>query len=350
MVLDRILTRTQLLELIDELALSRQIIGPVRRSAHHFYERVERGSQLDLEFKFCVYSPKAVLFPAQETLFTYQKTPNSFETRPIYDESLTALVGVHPCDLHAIRLLDHVFANTHRDEHYLTRRHRTFIVGVDCPIPCTEGVFCGDMKANAASDGFDIMCYPLGSPRDGDLRYGVMYGTKAGREFILYAQAGDPPTVEDERAFRAYQKQKDAAFPRAIPYDVDTLPDLLARSYDSLLWEATARRCYSCGSCNLSCPTCYCFNTYDEADLSLARGERRREWDGCQLRDFALVAGDHNFRPEAASRLRHRIYRKAKWIKEREGVAGCVGCARCDRACTAKISAVELYNQLAEES
>jgi formate hydrogenlyase subunit 6/NADH:ubiquinone oxidoreductase subunit I len=66
--------------------------------------------------------------------------------------------------------------------------------------------------------------------------------------------------------------------------------------------------------------------------------------------NFAIspVAGA-GFRAKAASRLRHRIYRKAKWIKEREGIAGCVGCARCDRACTAHINSVEIYNQLAEE-
>jgi len=73
-----------------------------------------------------------------------------------------------------------------------------------------------------------------------------------------------------------------------------------------------------------------------------------RTWDGCQLKTFAVVAGAHNFRSKTASRLRHRIYRKGKWVKEREGIPGCVGCARCDRACTAKISSVEIYNQLAE--
>jgi len=180
--------------------------------------------------------------------------------------------------------------------------------------------------------------------------YGVVFGTQAGREWILYNQVGRAPTVEDERALKQYQQQKEKAFSRKIPYDVDTLPALLNRSYDSLLWEATARRCYSCGSCNLSCPTCYCFNVYDELDLSLVRGERKREWDGCQLTNFAVVAGGHNFRESAASRLRHRIYRKGKWVREREGISGCVGCARCDRACTAKINSVEIYNQLAEEA
>jgi len=350
-MLDRVISRSRLLELVDELARSRQIVGPVKRVDHHFYEPVDRAEQLDLDFKYCVYSPKAALFPAQQALFSFKKDAGGFETTPVYDESPVALVGVHPCDVNAIRLLDRVFAHTHRDEHYLSRRRQTFIIGIDCCAPCTEGVFCRDMKANSVTEGADVMCYPLaGNGTGADLRYGVVFGSDAGREFMLYSQSGEPPTVEDERTFERYRGAKAQAFPHAIPYDVDALPGLLDRSYDSLLWEATARRCYSCGSCNLSCPTCYCFNTYDELDLSLTSGTRKREWDGCQLRDFALVAGPHNFRPEAASRLRHRIYRKAKWVREREGIAGCVGCARCDRACTAKISSVEIYNQLAEEA
>ena len=231
---------------------------------------------------------------------------------------------MHPCDVNAIRLLDQVFAHHHRDDHYLARRQNTFIVAIDCRKPCTDGVFCRDMQAN-------------------------VFGSDAGREWVLYQQAGAPPTVDQERAYERYRVEKQMAFPKMIPSAVDALPELLERSYDSLLWEATARRCYSCGSCNLSCPTCYCFNTYDELDLDLRNGRRRREWDGCQLREFAAVAGGHNFRSQPASRLRHRIYRKAKWVKELEGLPGCVGCARCDRACTAKISSVEIYRQLAEE-
>jgi sulfhydrogenase subunit beta (sulfur reductase) len=350
-MLDRVVSRSRLLELVDELALSKRIIGPVKRDDHFFYQRVDRASELDLGFNYCVYGPKAVLMPPRETLFTFNNANGNFETQTYLSQEAIALVGVHPCDINAIRLLDRVFTRTFRDEHYLSRRANLFIVGIDCAKPCTEGVFCRDMKGNEATEGFDVMCYPLSRNRAGEeMRYGVVFGTAAGREFILYARAGERPTVEDERVFERYQAAKRAAFPTMIPYDVDSLPQLLERSYDSLLWEATARRCYSCGSCNLSCPTCYCFNIRDELDLSIKGGERQREWDGCQLRNFAEVAGGHNFRPKAASRLRHRIYRKAKWIMEREGIAGCVGCARCDRACTARINSVEIYNQLAEEN
>ncbi|MCO6435888.1 MAG: 4Fe-4S dicluster domain-containing protein [Phycisphaerae bacterium] len=349
-MLDRIITRGRLVELVDELARTRRIIGPVRRGERFFYEPVAKAREIDLEFNYCVYSPKKVLFPAREELFMFERNNGSFRTKPLLDERPTALIGVHPCDINAIRLLDQVFSHSHRDDHYLARRRQLFIIGVDCPAECTAGVFCEDMKSNEANEGFDLMCYPLSANgASEDMRYGIKFGTDAGREFLLYAQAGDRPTVEDERAFERYRAQKRAAFQRRIPFDVDGLPALLDRSYDSLLWEATARRCYSCGSCNLSCPTCFCFNTFDKLDLTLSSGQRVREWDGCQLREFATVAGGHNFRPQAASRLRHRIYRKGKWILEREGIPGCVGCARCDRACTAKINSVEIYNQLAEE-
>lgn len=369
-MLDRIVEQPELLDLVDELSRDRAIIGPVARESRYFYEEVRSVRELDLGFNYCVYGPRSFLFPATETLFQFEigAAGSGFKAEPTFQRRPQAFIGVHPCDVHAIALLDRVFSREHRDDHYLARREATMIVGIDCPSECTAGVFCADMKANWADEGFDVMCYPLAingqapheapgpsapagrqEPTAKALTYGIVFGTQTGREWILYHRVGRPPTVNDERAFKQYQQRKEAAFTRKIPYDVDTLGDLLARSYDSLLWEATARRCYSCGSCNLSCPTCYCFNVYDELDLSLTRGTRKREWDGCQLATFAVVAGGHNFRKSAASRLRHRIYRKGKWVREREGVSGCVGCARCDRACTAKINSVEIYNQLAEE-
>jgi hypothetical protein len=356
-MLDSIIRHSDLITLVDELGHARRIVGPVARSVpecdppvRYFYEQVEHSGDLELGFTYCVFSPKQFLLPATETLFTFSRDREGFSAQPDFAQEPTALVGVHPCDVNAIRLLDHVFSADQRDEHYLARRHSTLIVGVDCPRPCTTGIFCKDMDANSADDGFDVMLYPLGQADDGDERsYGVAFGTERGREWLLYSRRCKTPTAAERRAFDEYQQQKNAAFTAALTTGGADLPGLLGRSYDSLLWEATARRCYSCGSCNLSCPTCYCFDMNDDLDVGLHSGRRQREWDGCQLPEFALVAGPHNFRPKAASRLRHRIYRKGKWIRERTGLAGCVGCARCDRACTAKISSVEIYNQLAEE-
>lgn len=353
-MLDRILTHSELLTLVDELSRQARLIGPVARDVpdakpprRYFYEPVEQAAQLDLDFNYCVFGPTRFLLPSHETLFVYQRHQGGFTAQPVFDEQPTALIGVHPCDLHALQSLDRAFYTPICDEHYQRRRENLFIVGIDCATPCTDGCFCADMRTNHATDGFDVMLYPF--ERGAGRRYGVLFGSDAGREWILYNQRGVRPTVADERTFDEYQRRKLAEFPLRLTTGYDDLPALLKRSYDSLLWEATARRCYSCGSCNTTCPTCYCFDVNDEPEITLASGRRTRVSDGCMLREFATVAGGHNFRPQAAARLRHRIYRKSVWIRERLGTSGCVGCARCDRACTAKINCVEIYNQLAEE-
>lgn len=375
-MLNAIVREDDFLTLVEDLTRKRRIIGPVQRDGHFFYEPVEHAAQLDLGFTYCVQSPKRYFFPPRETLFSYSRRRGAFEASPRFDPRPTAIIGVHPCDLHATRLLDHVFAADPRDDHYMTRRENTLMVGIDCAQPCTAGVFCSDMHANEIAEGFDVMLYPLDRADPAARRYGVVFGSGAGRDWLVYSKRCTFPSTADERAFEQYRASKTAAFPRALKTPMEELPNLLDRSYDSLLWEATARRCYSCGSCNLTCPTCYCFNMFDELEFRppasdssdaaarapssaraderdvpevMAGGTRQREWDGCQLREFANTAGAHNFRPKAAQRLRHRIYRKAKWIRDRTGIAGCTGCARCDRACTAKINSVEIYNQLAEE-
>ena len=202
-MLDRVLSTNTLLERVDELGRSRRMVGPVRREDRYFYQQVDRAAALDLSFNYCVYGPKGILFPPHDTLFTFEKERGTFVTKAVYDDTPTVLVGVHPCDLHAILLLDHVFANGHRDEHYLRRRANTFILGIDCPKPCAEGVFCRDMRANDAAEGFDLMCYPL--PCDGEVgveRYGVIFGTDVGRELVLSGDAGAARRVSPDRSSR----------------------------------------------------------------------------------------------------------------------------------------------------
>lgn len=360
-----VITRESLLNRISALQKTHTLIGPVARAEprcdpawKYLYDRVPHADNIALDFDFTVYSPKATLLPPHETLFQFDKNRQRFQELELPDRAVsTAIVGVHPCDIHAIRLLDDVFARDHADQPYLRRREKTFIVGIDCPEPCTPGVFCRDLKTNRAHDGFDVMLYPLppvdnlSNGRRETEAYGVVYGTVEGRRWLTECApaAVRTPTVSDERRFEELLRHKAECFPRNLIPDAHELPLNILNGYDSLVWEATAQRCYSCGSCNLVCPTCYCFDIQDRTDLPTTRGERYRTWDSCMLRDFAVVAGNHNFRSKKGERLRHRIARKAAWIERRTGLSGCVGCGRCTRACTAHISIVEILNQLANE-
>ncbi|TWT41934.1 Anaerobic sulfite reductase subunit A [Phycisphaerae bacterium RAS1] len=391
-----LITREALLERIDGLTATHKLIGPVQRSEpqcnpprRFFYEPVTRASELALDFDYCVYGPKSVLLPPRETLLRYDTRHRRFEAVAAAPAESTALVGVHPCDVHAIATLDRVFEQDHPDEHYLSRRERLFVVGIDCPRPCAAGAFCADLHTNTASAGFDVMLYPFEVPAGVSPahaggagvspahaggagvspahaggagvspahaggagvspahEFGVVFGTQSGRNWLSEAVRRVSPG--DRQRFRTYLQAKAAAFPRRLTAPRERIPAILRASYDSPVWEANALRCYSCSSCNLVCPTCYCFDIQDELDLPPESGCRTRAWDSCMLRDFALVAGGHNFRSKQAARLRHRILRKGAWIEQRSGRSGCVGCARCERACTAHIGISDIINQLSEE-
>lgn len=358
-VWERLVTHDELIARIDALGRTHRLIGPVVRSipecnppTRYFYQPVQRAAELALDFSYCVYGPKEAVLPPRETLFTFERSAGTFVARPVFDHTPRALVGVHPCDLHALRLLDHVFATDRVDEHYAARRRSLFIVGIDCPHPCTDGVSCADWKTHEIDTGYDVMLTPIasgGGPSAAPQRsFGARFGSDAGRAWL--GDAGRAATPEDAALLRDYEQAKSAAFVRRLDVAVDRLPAMLRESYDSAVWSAEAQRCYSCGSCNLVCPTCYCFDVQDDCGLDPRAGDRSRTWDACMLPEFAAVAGGHNFRPEAAQRLRHRVMRKAAWIHQRNQLPGCVGCGRCDRACTAAISLVEILNRVARES
>jgi len=84
----------------------------------------------------------------------------------------------------------------------------------------------------------------------------------------------------------------------------------------------------------------------DEPALDQVTGVRYRRWDGCQMRGFASVAGGGNFRAKRSDRIRHRILRKGKYIKEKFGRFACVGCGRCGRSCLADIDILDIFRQL----
>jgi ferredoxin len=195
----------------------------------------------------------------------------------------------------------------------------------------------------APPGGYDLFLTDLGAA------YFVEVGTAGGSAMLAAAKCSHPATAEDHKAKGDFDARKAGKYPRKLPYDTRYLPEMLDSSYDSLLWDALARRCFSCGTCTNVCPTCYCFDVMDELNIDAKSGSRERMWDSCQLKVFAGVASGENFRDSRGSRLRHRMFRKGKYILERTGRLGCVGCGRCVSHCVADISILEAFLQIANQ-
>jgi formate hydrogenlyase subunit 6/NADH:ubiquinone oxidoreductase subunit I len=128
-----------------------------------------------------------------------------------------------------------------------------------------------------------------------------------------------------------------------LPYSSTEIATRVRESFgNEELWDELAMDCFSCGSCNLVCPTCYCFDVRDSWNIDQTTGQRTRYWDACLTREFAAVtmAGGQkeNFRGHHASRFRHRFMRKAAYLHDKLGGPACTGCGRCSAACTADIA------------
>jgi ferredoxin len=335
---EKVLAKEAVSGFLERLIGQARTIAPVKQpTGQYLLKQVAKPEEVGLDCPISYYSAKEFLMPSGETLFRFGRTEAGATVEPVEEAEPTILFGLHPCDAHAIMTYDVVFKTDNADDHYLDRRKQMSVVAINCLKSCDEHSFCRDMKTMSADGGFDLMLTDLGNA------WFVQVATDRGAELLGNAPDASPA---QKAAFVKIEKEKAKNFNHRIEYDTAEIPKRLEESYDSLIWDAASKRCYSCGSCVLVCPTCYCFDVRDTLALNLTDGERKRDWDGCMLEGFAQVAGGENFRPNKSQRLRHRLFRKGKLIREMFDRPGCVGCGRCERSCTSKVSIVATYNQL----
>ncbi len=331
----RQVSRDEIDQFVRSLSHSYEVVGVQEKRGRLLLEQIEDPTLLRLEFPPKVHSPKKYLFPNWDKLFRFRMAgPVLLE--PEQAAQPRVLFGVHPCDIHAIRVLDDCLFEGEVDSTYKAKREVTLIVGVDC-VPDAD-CFCTSMGTDRVQSGFDLF---LHRAAEGYLLQG---GTRRGWDLVVRhapGVAGREPARP--LALQAKEAQKKLQFPAA------TLPSVLADSYDHPIWGQVGEECLGCGICSLVCPTCYCFNVKDKLDLNLASGDRVRVWDSCQLDNFTQVAGGMEFRTSQADRQRHRFYRKYKYLWEQRQRLACVGCGRCIRECLQHIDPVEVLNKLHHE-
>lgn len=339
-----VITREGLKTLVEGLAEDMEVVGVKSRNGKYDYDKITAFAELSLNYDVSVTPPTRYLLPPLETLFKF-KLGAALELKPAADTTRRAIIGVHPSDIKAMEMLDEAFMATNPDPNYHARRQNTVIIGVDCLNPSPKS-FAPSMGTHLAETGFDLLLTDIG-----DDRYVVNVGSAKGDELLEKHTKVREPTGDEIARQKAVRDEAFYKYRLSLNVPRERLPKLLDDSYDSPYWESRSATCLSCGSCVMVCPTCFCFNVQDEVALNLKDGERLRHRDGCTLIDFARVASGENFRHDKASRFRHRIYRKGKYILERYGRIGCVGCGRCATACLADIaSPLEAFNALAESA
>ena len=316
----------------------REVVGVQHDGTKFVFDTLQRASDLRLDYDVTMLSPKKYFFPQRERLVEYAKDGDAAMMRDWSAEG-TIVVGVHPYDLVAIEQLDRIF-EAQQDEPYLRKRENSVLVGVTMQ-SVSEWSFAGSMGTARTDSGYDLLITELADT------YAIEIGSRKGSRLIEDAPIREATT----EAVEAVEREKaaiDEAFEKKIDFPPTQLPTLLHENYDTMeIWESYAEGCLSCGTCNVVCPTCYCFNVDVVDFITDDVGGTVRRWDGCLLEDFAAVAGGENFREERVQRHRHRLMRKGNYIYERYGDIACVGCGRCTQHCVADVAdPSEIYNEL----
>jgi len=336
-----VITMGSLKSMVESLAREMEVVGVKSRHGKYVYDKIASFEELRLDYDVTAMPLTKYLLPAKETLLKF-KVGDEPKVEPVIEAIPKAIIGIHPYDIKAIELLDDVFMTTNPDPNYIARRQNTIIIGVDCLNPSPKS-FAPSMGTHLTETGFDLLLTNIGAD------YMVSVGSEKGADLLAKHAQVREPTGDEIAKQKAVRDEALAKYKLSLDIPKERLPKLLEESYDDPYWESRSESCLSCGSCVMVCPTCFCFDVKDNVSLNLKDGERLRQWDGCMLIDFAKVATGENFRHDKASRLRHRIFRKGKYILERYGRFGCVGCGRCATACLAEIaSPLEAFNAIAE--
>jgi sulfhydrogenase subunit beta (sulfur reductase) len=317
-----------------------QVYAPTKEGEESFvFAPVKDLSEIALNYTRTILPLKKYFFKPVDTMFNFS-VDKGYELPAEESDVKYVIFGVHPCDIHGLKILDLVFSGRYVDSYYFARRSKSVIIGLDC-IP-DELCFCRSTGTDFTDSGFDLFLSDIGEC------YLVRVGTSTGDDMVK-ATGRLFREVEsiDRDKYKMKSIQRRESFQTEI--QLQDLPEIIDLEYDSQIWQEVGEKCLSCGTCSMVCPTCYCYAVFDELSLDVESGQRKRRWDSCLFRDYALVAGGHNFRAERSSRVKNRYFHKQRGFVSQYGRPSCVGCGRCKAYCPASIDIVEVITKLRSE-
>lgn len=315
---------------VEGMMRAAAVYAPVPRKHWFVFAPITSPKDVRLDYDVTILPPKKVIFPVKQDLVAFSPDGPASSIKP---ES-RILFGVHFYDIKAIDMLDLLFRENNEDWNYLAQRELTTIVGSSIQ-RVSKRAFWGTVGKGVKPRGHDAFLTKL--PQG----YVLEVLTPKGEKLLSLGKFTPSTEAQTAEARRVNDDIMDKC-PEKLTHSSAEIAVKVRKTFNSKLWDELSQTCFSCGTCNIVCPTCYCFDVQDNWNLDQVSGQRARAWDGCLLEDFAKVSlgagACENFREHRGQRYRHRIMRKAAYLNERLGGPACVGCGRCAAQCVPDIA------------
>ena len=312
---------------VGALMPGRKVMAPVRNEAGLCdFAWLTAPEQADWTCGIPRISPKQAFLPRTEVLFRYHREKGHETVTPPAAPEPQVVLGLHPCDVQAIKVLDAVFsAEPSPDQPYLSRRAVTTMIGHGSADDAPP-LFCRDLGIDPMDNrDCDAFLVPLTGENRMALEILTGKGAALSPAYDRFPKAG----AEDLAAIAEVRKLSAARVTQ--PLDMAAIQRGLDKIFDSELWTRIHETCVGCGACAFLCPTCHCFDIQEE--VRGQDGARIRIWDTCQFDLFTKHASGHNPRTSQRERSRQRIMHKFNYGVGRFHIPFCVGCGRCIAAC-----------------
>ncbi len=291
-------------------------------------EEVSDPKKVELTSELVLHSFKKILVPHKEVFFKYQKN----KIKPEIQTPYQVIFGLTIPDLKAVTFLNQVFA---KDPYFQNRLKKTLIIGHSL-VPNDHYLFFIEKFKE------DILEH---------LKFDIFLAIK-GNKFIVYTGSEDGQRVLDDFGYKHYEHIEYVGPIREEGPDTQMLK-IREKFYDNPeIWEELGKKCIECGKCALVCPTCFCFDTYDQPELEKNFGTRKRRWATCFYTDFSEVAGleinkmKPKFLANTATRIRFWYEHKFVRCPDQFSLPGCVGCGRCTKVCPVGIDIKKVLQQI----
>ena len=336
------IAKEKLSALCAAIAAENDLFLPVKAAGKTNFALWTAECAPDLDTLKTVKSPKDVFFPQSENLYTCANDAGKLSVTPEkHRDAPFVVLGMRPCDVRAVAVLDKVFLSEPVDSFYAARRKMGTIVCLACGRP-DRSCFCAAFGIDCAAPEGDVAAwltdeYLYWLPQS-DKGTALTAGLAA-----LLERCGEEAVEEEKARVRAICDR--------LPLKDLSLDKWGAEAaqgnFDSPLWEALYKPCLACGTCTFVCPTCQC---YDIKDFDTGSGvQRYRCWDSCMYSDFTMMAHGNN-RTSQMQRFRQRFMHKLAYFPANNGgMFSCVGCGRCVDKCPSQLNIVKVIRAFEKE-